>query len=149
MATFRTILTLVGTLPWLVGCAAFRHEIPQLAYIVKVSEQGSAAKCDELASLFENQAALRINPYKPPALPAGQYCDVTLFDTGGNRDDVSLLWDWQGIHILVRQRGRLGLVTPNNRTTQLADRLIAITRTRYANAEVTRIKVFSNPFFGP
>jgi hypothetical protein len=150
VAAFRVIF-LVGTLPWLVlGCAAFRgNEIPQLGYIVKVTEQGSADECSKLASLFENQTVLRINPYNPPTLPAGEYCDVTLSDTGGNHDEVSLVWDWEGIHVVVRHHGGLGLTTPNDRTTQLAEQLIAITKTRYTNAQVSRVKVFSNPFFGP
>jgi hypothetical protein len=119
---------MVGLLPWLsVGCAAFRGvEIPQLGYLAKVTESGSATECNDLASLFASQAALRINPYKPPALPPGEYCDVTLLDTGDNHNEVWLIWDWRGIHIVVRQFGRLGLTTPNNRTAQLAEHLVAL-----------------------
>jgi hypothetical protein len=151
MAASRTILIFVGILPWLVpGCAAFRgEEIPQLGYVVKTSEPGTETACNELASLFAHHASLRINPYKAPVLPAGQYCDVTLIDTKKNHNDVSLLWDWQGIHIVVRQHGRLGLTTPNTETTQLADQLVEITKARYADAEVKPFKAYSNPFFGP
>jgi hypothetical protein len=151
VAASRNILIMAGALPWLVfGCAAFRgNEIPQLGYMVKIAKQGSEGECSELASLFANQAALRINPYKPPTLPAGEYCDVTLLDSSENHDEVSLVWDWRGISIVVRQLGRFGLATPNDRTTKLAARLIAITMARYPNAQVNRFKVYSNPFFGP
>jgi len=151
MAASRTILIFAGILPWLgPGCATFRgEEIPQLAYVVKISEPGTEIACDELASLFANHASLQINPYKPPVLPAGQYCDVTLIDTEENHNDVSLLWDWQGIHIVVRQHGKLGLTTPNTETKQLANQLVGITKARYADAEVRTFKAYSNPFFGP
>ena len=151
MALIRTMLILVGTLPWLVlGCAVFRgNEIQQIGYIVKINGQGSAAECHELASAFEQGAGLRINPYKPPALPPGEYCDVTLFDTSGNHDEISLVWDWHEIHLVVRQHGALGLTTPNDKTSRLAEQLIAITRARYTNARVERFKVFNNPLFGP
>jgi hypothetical protein len=150
MGTSRTILILIGVLPLLAsGCAVFRQETPEIAYVVKLSEPGSAVACDDLASLFANQAALRINPFKPPALPAGQYCDVTLTDTNGNHNDVSLTWNGQGIQIVVRQHGGLGLTTPNSKTMRLADQLIEVTTARYTDAEVKQVKVYSNPFFGP
>ena len=117
--------------------------------MAKIRELGSDVECNKLASLFANHAALRLNPYRPPSLPAGEYCDVTFFDTDGNNNDVSLVWDWQGIRIVVRQHGGLGLTTPNNKTKQLADQLVAITRTRYPDADVKPFESFANPFFGP
>jgi hypothetical protein len=131
------------------GCAAFREEIPQLTYIVKLAEPGSATACDELAALFADHTALRIHPYKPPVLPAGEYCDITLVDASGNDDEVSFSWYMQDIHLVVRHRGALGPRQPNDRTAQLAEELVKTTKARYADAEVKQIKVYSNPFFGP
>ena len=150
-AAFRKMLILVGALPWLLfGCAAFESELPQIGYELNVPVHGSAAECYKLASLFENETALRINPYRPPALPAGQYCDVTLSDTyDGYRDEVTLLWDWHAMDIVASRYGGLGIVTPNERTTRLANELVAITRAHYGNTKAKQFEVFDNPFFRP
>jgi hypothetical protein len=132
------------------GCTFFRgNELPQLGFLIKTGAPGSMPACDELSALFAKQPALQVNPYKPPVLPAGEYCDVTLIDTSGNRDEVSFVWDWQGIHLVVRHHGGLGSITPNDRTARLSDELIDIIKARYADAEVTRLKAYANPFFGP
>ena len=151
VAEIRTTVLVAAVVPWLMfGCVAFRgEELRQLGYIVKLAEPGSAATCDELAALFSNHAALRINPYRPPVLPPGEYCDITLIDTSGNNDDVSLIWYMQDIHIIVRHHGGFGLTNPNERTTQLAGELIKTTEARYVDAEVKPFKAYNNPFFGP
>jgi hypothetical protein len=132
------------------GCTFFRgNEIPQLGFLIKTGALGSMPACDELSALFAKQPALLVNPHKPPVLPAGEYCDVTLIDTSGNHDEVSLTWDWQGIHLVVRHHGGFGSTMPNDRTTRLSDELIDIIKARYADAEVTRFKAYANPFFGP
>jgi hypothetical protein len=151
LAACRATLIVAAAMPWLMfGCAAFRgDEMRQLGYIVKLAEPGSAATCEELAALFASEAALRINPYRPTVLPAGEYCNITLIDSGGNNDEVSLSWYMQDIRIVVRHHGGLGTTNPNDRTTQLADELIKATKARYADAEVKPFKAYRNPFFGP
>jgi hypothetical protein len=151
MIATRTVKVLIGLLLCAsCGCAFFRgNEIPQLGFLVKTGTLGSMPACDELSALFAKQPALHVNPYKPPVLPAGEYCDVTLIDTSGNHDEASFIWDWQGIHLVVRHHGGLGSTTPNELTSRLSDELVDIIKARYADAEVTRFTAYANPLFGP
>lgn len=129
------------------GCAPFREELPEILYSAELIEPADMRTCDELSHDMAAQEGLIVTTYVDPLLPNSS-CSATL-RTAGNGIEVDIDRAGQTLDITVHRHTRYGAVQPDAATEDLADALVRILKARYPKSDFKRVKVYSNPFFGP